>query len=90
MIHDKLCTLWSYLSFSYLIGNSDLHLKNLSLIERRHGEYVLSLFYDLLSSTIATDDSDDFALMVNGKNRHLRKKIFSRWLRLPGSEREEP
>lgn len=62
--------------FSYIIGNSDMHLKNLSLIEKDKGQYVLSPFYDLISSKIVLNDKDDLALMVNGKKKNIRKKDF--------------
>lgn len=40
--------------FSYVIGNSDMHLKNFSLIETKSGSqsYVLSAAYDMLKLTL--------------------------------------
>lgn len=40
------------LLFNYLIGNGDAHLKNFSLIETVHGDFILSPLYDALSTTL--------------------------------------
>ena len=50
------------LLFSYLIGNGDLHLKNISLMATRQGDYVLTPAYDLLSSTLHLPDESRLAL----------------------------
>ena len=63
----------------FVTGNSDMHLKNFSLIERDPGsrEYVLSSAYDLLPvNVIIPSDPDELALTLNGKNRNLRRKDF--------------
>lgn len=68
------------LIFSFIIGNSDMHLKNLSLIERNAGcgDYVLSPAYDFLPvNAIMPEDKEEFALTMNGKKTHLRKKDFA-------------
>lgn len=65
--------------FSFLIGNSDLHLKNFSLIETAFltNTFVLSNAYDILPvNTILPEDLDELALTLNGKNRHLKKNDF--------------
>ena len=65
--------------FSFLIGNSDMHLKNFSLLETQEGsgEYVLSPAYDLLPvNLIMPEDEEELALTLNGKKRNLRKKDF--------------
>lgn len=65
--------------FSYLIGNSDMHLKNLSLIEKSYasGIYILSPAYDLLPVQIVLpEDQEEFALTLNGKKKNVRKKDF--------------
>lgn len=67
------------LLISFVIGNSDLHLKNLSLIETAPGsqKYVLSPAYDFLPvNVILPEDQDEFALTMCGKNRHIRKNDF--------------
>lgn len=65
--------------FSYLIGNSDMHLKNFSLREETPSSRVfhLSEAYDMLSvNLILPTDKDETALTVNGKKRNLQKKDF--------------
>lgn len=65
------------LIFCYLIGNSDMHLKNFSLIREHDGEWHLSKAYDLVPvKTVMPADEDDLALTVNGKNRKLRLGDF--------------
>ena len=74
-----LSELFLRLVFSYVVGNSDMHLKNFSLIETapESGQYVLSDAYDLLPvSVILPEDKDQFALSMNGKKRNLRRKDF--------------
>ena len=67
------------LVFSYVVGNSDMHLKNLSLIETEEGSqtYVLSAAYDLLPvNVIMPEDKEQFALTMNGKKTDLSKEDF--------------
>jgi serine/threonine-protein kinase HipA len=56
-----------------------MHLKNFSLIETSEGsgDYVLSPAYDLLPVTvIVPEDTEQFALAMNGKKMNIRKKDF--------------
>ena len=65
--------------FSFITGNSDMHLKNFSLREMTPGkrDFVLSDAYDLLPVNIVLPaDKDQTALTLNGKKRNLRKKDF--------------
>lgn len=67
------------LLFSFVVGNSDMHLKNFSLIETREGsgKYVLSPAYDLLPvNVVMPEDKEQFALAMNGKKMNLRRKDF--------------
>ena len=67
------------LVFSFIVGNSDMHLKNFSLIESESGsgEYHLSPAYDLLPVTvIMPEDKEEFALPINGKKRNIHRKDF--------------
>lgn len=67
------------LVFCFLTGNSDMHLKNFSLIETAEGsgEYILSPAYDLLPvNLIMPQDKEEFALPMNGRKNNLRKKDF--------------
>lgn len=65
--------------FSYVIGNSDMHLKNFSLKETEPGnrQFSLSKAYDLLPvNIILPADEEQLALTLNGKRRNIRKKDF--------------
>lgn len=65
--------------FSFAVGNSDMHLKNFSLIETEagNGEYVLSAAYDMLSTNVVLpSDPEQFALAMNGKKQHIRRNDF--------------
>lgn len=70
--------LFELVLFSYLIGNSDMHLKNFSLIENNLGEYELSPAYDLLSTALVIlDDKEESALTINGKKNKLKLNDFN-------------
>ena len=74
-----LTELYLRLVFSFVIGNSDMHLKNFSMIEKAEGssEYVLSAAYDLLPvNAIMPEDEDEFALTMCKKKRKIRRKDF--------------
>ncbi len=71
--------LYIRLVFSFLIGNSDMHLKNFSLIETAENSrrYILSPAYDLLPvNIIMPEDSEQFALPMNGKKTNIRRRDF--------------
>lgn len=62
--------------FSYLIGNSDMHLKNFSLCNKK-GKHELSPAYDLLSTKmVIPKDIEDLALNLNGKKNNLKRQDF--------------
>ncbi|MBQ6877014.1 MAG: HipA domain-containing protein [Oscillospiraceae bacterium] len=65
--------------FSFAVGNSDMHLKNFSLIETEEGksEYVLSAAYDMLATNVVIpEDNEQMALTINGKKQNIRRKDF--------------
>jgi serine/threonine-protein kinase HipA len=63
--------------FSYLTGNSDMHLKNFSLISRPGMGPVLCPAYDLLSTVLVNpDDKEELALTLNAKKKKIRKSDF--------------
>ncbi|MDO4939010.1 MAG: HipA domain-containing protein [Lachnospiraceae bacterium] len=70
--------LFMRLVFSFVTGNSDMHLKNFSLIEGTDsGRYVLSPAYDLLPvNVIMPEDKEEYALSMNGKKQNIRRKDF--------------
>lgn len=67
------------LVFCFIVGNSDMHLKNFSLIETAEGsgKYILSPAYDLLPvNANVPADKEQFALAMNGKKTTIRKSDF--------------
>lgn len=65
--------------FSFAVGNSDMHLKNFSLIETEEGRgvYVLSAAYDMLSTNVVIpSDKEELALTINGKKQNICRKDF--------------
>jgi len=69
--------LYVRLVFCFIVGNSDMHLKNFSLLETAaaSGEYVLSPAYDLLPvNVLMPEDTEQLALALNGKKTHIRRK----------------
>ena len=64
------------LVFCFVTGNSDMHLKNFSLIEGADG-YKLSEAYDLLPvNVIMPNDQDETALTLGGKKKNLTRRRF--------------
>lgn len=69
--------LFELVVFNYLVGNSDMHLKNYSLIETVQGMR-LAPAYDLVSTVLAfPQDNEESALTINGKKSKLNCKDFS-------------
>ena len=67
------------LVFCFLVGNSDMHLKNFSLIETSSFSRIfqLSPAYDLLSVHLAMpDDKEQMALTLNAKKSNIRMQDF--------------
>ncbi len=74
-----LAELFYRLVFCFLTGNSDMHLKNFSLIETNpcSRKYVLSPAYDLLPvNAVMPEDTEETALTLNGKKRNITKNDF--------------
>jgi len=62
---------WQVVLFSWLTGNSDMHLKNFSLYAPK-GNYVLSPTYDLVNTlAVLPSDPEELALNLNGKKRKI-------------------
>jgi Uncharacterized protein related to capsule biosynthesis enzymes len=67
------------LIFCWLTGNSDMHLKNFSLIKDKSNEYRLSSAYDMLATVLALpEDLEETALMLNGKKRKIGIEDFEK------------
>jgi serine/threonine-protein kinase HipA len=63
--------------FCFMVGNSDMHLKNFSIIKNEEHQYRLSPAYDLLSSNLAMPaDKEQTALTLHGKKKRIRKTDF--------------
>lgn len=62
-------------AFSYLIGNGDLHAKNISILERGPAGRKLSPAYDLLSTLPYGDRKS--ALLFDGRDDNLRRKTLT-------------
>jgi serine/threonine-protein kinase HipA len=63
--------------FSFITGNSDMHLKNFSLIYNNSEDIILSPAYDLLpTKLLIKSDDEDVALMLNGRKKKLNRKNF--------------
>ena len=81
--------------FSFAAGNSDMHLKNFSLIESAEGSqtYALSEAYDMLSTNVVIPaDQEQLALTLNGKKQNIRRKdfiVFAEALGIPEKSAEK-
>lgn len=81
--------------FSFAVGNSDMHLKNFSLIETEESsnKYVLSSAYDMLSTNVVLPaDKEELALTINGKKQNIRRKdfiIFAETIGIPKKSAEK-
>lgn len=67
--------LFRLILFNFLVGNEDMHIKNLSLITR-DGKIELSPAYDLLNSTIVMNVKEEMALTLNGKKSNFKASDF--------------
>lgn len=68
---------WEVVAFSWITGNSDMHLKNFSLFSPLHDEYILTPAYDLLSTLLVMpSDTEELALTICGKKSRLKKADF--------------
>jgi serine/threonine-protein kinase HipA len=62
--------------FSYITGNSDMHLKNFSMIVK-NGGWELAPAYDLLNVKIVNpEDQEELALPIDAKKRKLKPEHF--------------
>ena len=63
--------------FCFLTGNSDMHLKNFSLLQQKNGEWELSPAYDLVPvKVILPQDTEELVLTLNGKKNRLKRSDF--------------
>jgi|LAHS01.1.fsa_nt_gb serine/threonine-protein kinase HipA len=72
-----LTELYYRLLFCFVTGNSDMHLKNFSLIQVDKNLFSLSPAYDLLPVNILMpEDKEETALTLQGKKSHLTRHDF--------------
>ncbi len=63
--------------FSFLTGNTDMHLKNFSLLKKPGLRYTLSPAYDMVSTALVNPaDDEDMALTLNAKKKKISRKDF--------------
>lgn len=63
--------------FSFLTGNTDMHLKNYSLLTTADGEIRLAPAYDLVATKLVVPaDLEESALTINGKKNRLNHADF--------------
>ncbi|MBE6319822.1 MAG: HipA domain-containing protein [Bacteroidales bacterium] len=68
---------WTMVLFCWLVGNSDMHLKNFSLYAPNTTEHILAPAYDLVNTLLAIpEDNEELALTLNGKKRKLTRHDF--------------
>lgn len=78
----ELVKLFRIIVFSFMVGNEDLHLKNLSLITRK-GRIYLSPAYDLVNSTIILKRTkEELALPILGSKARFKPFHFKEYLGL--------
>jgi serine/threonine-protein kinase HipA len=63
--------------FSFFTGNSDMHLKNFSLLEKEGLGMSLSPAYDLVPTVLVNSaDTEELALTLHAKKRKLKYSDF--------------
>jgi serine/threonine-protein kinase HipA len=73
---EDLVDLFRLALFSFLVGNSDMHLKNIAILGNAN-ERRLSPVYDLLNTKICMpDDSEDCAISMAGTKNYVTWETF--------------
>ncbi|MCR4964300.1 MAG: HipA domain-containing protein [Bacteroidales bacterium] len=68
---------WEIVLFSWITGNSDMHLKNFSLLTPVPNNYQLAPAYDLLNTLLVLpSDTEELALTLNAKKRNIKLEDF--------------
>ncbi len=74
---NEALTFWEQVLFSFLVGNSDMHLKNYSLLTDVNGVVRLTPAYDLLPTQLITQgDTEEVCLTLAGKKKKLALTHF--------------
>jgi serine/threonine-protein kinase HipA len=73
--------------FSFLTGNNDMHLKNISLLKDKLLNYNLCPAYDLAASELVVEgDDEELVLNLNGKKKKLKLRDFKIAMKAAGIE----
>lgn len=70
--------------FGFLTGNSDMHLKNFSIISDEEGRYMMAPAYDHIATTLVLEDSEELALTLNGRKSRITRADFETAMRAAG------
>jgi serine/threonine-protein kinase HipA len=94
---DGMETLLRHVAFSWIVGNGDLHAKNISVLRHmvpgrlgrapRASALTYAPPYDLVCTRLPLRD-DEFALPLSGKRNNLRVRDFSAWVERWSMSRE--
>lgn len=78
-IEDQL-KLWDMLVYDYLVGNTDNHIKNISLLYSENLRHIkLAPAYDIISTVIYQGSSRDLAIGIGGERNidHVTRDHFA-------------
>ena len=68
---------WEIVLFSWITGNSDMHLKNFSIYSPFSDNYQLAPAYDLLNILLVMpSDKEELALTLNAKKKKIKAQDF--------------
>ncbi len=74
-----LARFWEIVVFSWITGNSDMHLKNFSLYAPIQGNPQLAPAYDLLNTLLVMpSDTEELALTLNAKKKKISLQDFQK------------
>lgn len=73
----NLVRFWEIVLFSWITGNSDMHLKNFSIYSPFSDNYQLAPAYDLLNILLVMpSDKEELALTLNAKKKKIKAQDF--------------
>ena len=82
-----LAKFWEIVLFSWITGNSDMHLKNFSLYAPIQGNPQLAPAYDLLNTLLVMpSDTEELALTLNAKKKKITLQDFQKAVANSGLE----
>ncbi|MBR3557877.1 MAG: HipA domain-containing protein [Bacteroidales bacterium] len=82
-----LARFWEMVLFSWITGNSDMHLKNFSLYAPVQGNPQLAPAYDLLNTLLVMpSDTEELALTLNAKKKKITLQDFHKAVANSGLE----